>query len=158
MLEFNGTILIAIVSFVIFAFIMNKILYAPLWNIVEERKTFVDANLSNAMHTKEKAQAILDDKEEKLKAAHKEAVDSVNLGVEKAKESKSSAVSQANQASREKIEDAKAKLFGEESEARTALKDNISELAKDISEKLLKQEVSHFDFNQELVDEAMNNV
>lgn len=158
MLEFNGTILVAMISFVIFAFIMNKIFYAPLWDIVEERKSFVDGNLSAALHTKEKAQAILEDKEEKLVAAQKEARDKINAGVEKAKETKSAAVFEATQLSREKIDAEKAKLSDEELDAKNALKSNISELAKDISEKLLKQEVHSFDFNQELVDEAMNNV
>lgn len=157
MLELDGTLLLAIASFIIFAFIMNKIFYNPLWNIVEERKNFVDGNLSAAMHTKEKAQAILDEKEEKLKSAQKGAREEINQGVEKAKENKSVAVSQANQTSREKIETEKEKLSKEELEAKDALKNNISDLAKNISEKLLKQNVSQFDFNQELVDEAMNN-
>ena len=76
---------------------------------------------------------------------------------EKAKENKSAAVSLASQASRDKIDVEKNKLFQQELEAKSALKSDISELAKNISEKLLKQEVTQFDLNQELIDEAMNN-
>ena len=37
-MEFNGTFLASIVSFIVFVFLMNKVLYAPMGKIVKERK------------------------------------------------------------------------------------------------------------------------
>ncbi len=158
MIEFDGTILIAIISFIIFAIVMNKIFYTPMRKIVDERNSFIDSNLSAAVHNKEKSQAILDDKESKLKSARKDARDIINSGVEKANSIKSDSVSKALKASRDKIEEEKENLKVEEGEARNVLKDSVFELSKDISRKLLDQDVSEFQFNQELVDEAMKNV
>lgn len=158
MLEFDGTILVAMISFVVFALVMNKIFYAPLWNIVEERKAFLDDNLSEAKRVKEKAQAILEDKEFKLKNAQKQARETISEGVEKSKNNKSDVINQAVQTSREKIDSEKEKLSQDEQEAKNVLKNNVLDLAKSISEKLLNQEVSQFEYNSDLVDEAMNNV
>ena len=44
MLELDGTLLVAIISFIIFAFIMNEVLYKPIIKILEERKAFIDNN------------------------------------------------------------------------------------------------------------------
>ena len=47
-MEFNGTFLVTIISFVLFVFVMNKILYEPINNIVAQRREFVDENLRTA--------------------------------------------------------------------------------------------------------------
>ena len=44
MLELDGTILVAMISFIVFAFIMNAILYQPVMKIIEERKNFLKDN------------------------------------------------------------------------------------------------------------------
>ena len=43
-MEFNATFLATIISFLVFVFLMNKILYEPMGRIVAERKTFIDEN------------------------------------------------------------------------------------------------------------------
>ena len=47
-MEFNATFLATIISFIIFVLLMNKILYAPILNIMEERRKFIDANYKAA--------------------------------------------------------------------------------------------------------------
>ena len=46
-MEFNATFLATIISFIVFVFLMNKILYAPILNIMEERKNFINDNQTN---------------------------------------------------------------------------------------------------------------
>jgi F0F1-type ATP synthase membrane subunit b/b' len=48
-MEFNGTFFVTIITFIVFVFLMNKILYAPILNIMEERKNFVDGNYKTAL-------------------------------------------------------------------------------------------------------------
>ena len=66
-MEFNATFLATIISFLVFVFLMNKILYEPMRKIVSERKNFIDENLSAADTNHKKAEAISKDKEAKLK-------------------------------------------------------------------------------------------
>lgn len=37
-MEFNATFIITTISFILFTFIMNKIFYAPLGKIIDERQ------------------------------------------------------------------------------------------------------------------------
>ena len=43
-MEFDATFLIAAISFIVFVFIMNKIFYAPILNIMKARQDFVEEN------------------------------------------------------------------------------------------------------------------
>ena len=53
-MEFNATFLATIISFVLFVILMNKILYAPILSIMEERKAFIDGNYKSAKENDEK--------------------------------------------------------------------------------------------------------
>ena len=54
MLEFNATLLIAMLSFIIFMCIMNLVLYKPMREIVEKREQLLadNANTVNSNHKK----------------------------------------------------------------------------------------------------------
>ena len=45
---------------------MNKILYAPILNIMEERKNFIDKNYKTAEENNTKSQELTQEKEEKI--------------------------------------------------------------------------------------------
>lgn len=76
-MEFNATFLVTIISFIMFVFLMNKILYAPILNIMEERKNFVDGNYNSANENDAKSEELTHQKEEQLAGAKDEAVESM---------------------------------------------------------------------------------
>ena len=43
-MEFNATFLVSAISFILFVFIMNAILYKPVIKIMEEREAFLKSN------------------------------------------------------------------------------------------------------------------
>ena len=53
-MEFNATFLVSAISFIVFTILMNKILYAPLEKIVDERENFINGNYSDAKNADEK--------------------------------------------------------------------------------------------------------
>ena len=65
-MEFNATFLATIISFIVFVILMNKILYAPILNIMEERKNFIDGNYKSAEENNAKSQKLTQEKEEKI--------------------------------------------------------------------------------------------
>ena len=65
-MEFNATFLATIISFVLFVILMNKILYAPILDIMEQRKSFIDGNYSDAKKNEAKIEKLVQKKEEKL--------------------------------------------------------------------------------------------
>ena len=68
-MEFNATFIVAFVSFIIFTFVMNSILYKPICDIVTKRKKMVDSNYDEANKNIDKKVAILLERDEKLKDA-----------------------------------------------------------------------------------------
>ena len=61
-MEFNATFLATIISFILFVFLMNKILYAPILNIMAERKAYIDGNYNLANENDDKTKAISEEK------------------------------------------------------------------------------------------------
>ena len=79
-MEFNATFLISAISFILFTLIMNKIFYKPLERVMDERQKFIDDTKSDAEKSNLKAQAIINDREERLT---KSAADSKKLVADK---------------------------------------------------------------------------
>ena len=156
-MEFNLTLLVSAISFIVFMGLMNAILYQPILKIIDERNGFIDSNLEEARNTRDKASIIIDEKNKKIKDAHKSAKETIAAGVESAKQNKSKQITDAITTTKQKIEEEKSTLMHSCNEAKNVLKSNVVDLAKDISEKLLGQSVDNIEYNQELVDEAINN-
>ncbi len=66
MFEFNATLIISMISFVVFMSIMNAIFYRPILNIIRKRDEFVSQNYSQAEALASEAQNIKNDYESKL--------------------------------------------------------------------------------------------
>ena len=58
-MEFNATFLATIVSFIVFVFLMNKVLYAPILNVMEARKNFIADNFKTAEKNNAKSNSII---------------------------------------------------------------------------------------------------
>ena len=55
-MEFDATFLIAVISFIVFVLLMNKIFYAPVLKIMQARQSFVEKNYSCAAETKKQTE------------------------------------------------------------------------------------------------------
>ena len=59
-MEFDATFIIATISFIVFVLIMNRIFYAPILKIMQERQNLVEENYSSAKATKLETQKEID--------------------------------------------------------------------------------------------------
>ncbi len=48
MIEFNGTFIVSIISFVVFIFIMNAIFYNPVLSVIKKRDDYISSNYTDA--------------------------------------------------------------------------------------------------------------
>ena len=137
-MEFNGTFLVTIISYVLFVFVMNKILYEPINNIVAQRREFVDENLRTAEKNHKKANEISAQKEEKLKGARNDARNKYSDSVVDFKNKKN-----ADNELMQTYEN----LNNLSNEAKEGLKGRMTDLANDIVEKMIgyRSEVQGFD-------------
>ena len=146
-MEFNGTFLVTIISFVLFVFVMNKILYEPINNIVAQRREFVDENLRTADINHKKANEISAQKEEKLKGARNDARNKYSDAVVDFKNKKNDILKNAQCDADNELMQTYENLNNLSNEAKEGLNGRMTDLANDIVEKMIgyRSEVQGFD-------------
>jgi len=146
-MEFNATFLATIVTFILFVILMNKVLYAPILNIMEERKNFIKNNYEEATQNDEKAKKLAQKREEKILDAREEAKELYNETIDGFKNQKTDIVSQAQNLAVEELEKSRIELEQLSNEVKEGLKSSMTELANDIVEKVIgyRSEVQGFD-------------
>ena len=155
MFEFNATFLIAMVSFVLFIIIMNKILYKPILSIVNEREAYIDGNNKAALDSKSKIKNILDDKEKRLNDA---AMKSKQLIAERDQTENENSAKLAEEAKAKSLSDinsAKENLKNEANKTKEILKTNVVDLAESISSKILGETIAIDTINDELINREL---
>lgn len=154
-MEFNGTFLATIVTFIVFVFLMNKILYAPVLNIMEERKRVIDGNYQSASDNDTKTEELTNQKEQKLEEAKNDAREKYVDALDDFKSKKSDLINDAQRVAQEELESSRANLESLSNEAKQGLKNKMTELANDITEKILgyRSEVNGFD--NDVVDRVL---
>ena len=154
-MEFNATFLATIISFIIFVFLMNKILYAPILNIIEKRKNFIDENYRNAAQNKDEANALIEKIENKRNVAKDDARIQYSETIDEFKNQKKQVILEAQKAANEELSASNLELNSISNETKENLKGSMVELANDIVEKIIgyKPEVQGFD--NEKIDEIL---
>ncbi len=134
-MELNATFLVAMVSFILFIAIMNKIYYKPILNIINERKNLIDGNYCEAQNSREQAGMLLADKEQKLLFASKEAKEIVNDRVNVSAQDAHAQIDAAKQRSQAEVAEEKSRL--NDDAQRVDLTEHVEDLAQRISSKIL---------------------
>lgn len=154
-MEFNATFLVTIISFIIFVFLMNKILYEPMLRIVAQRRAFVDENLQAADENHKKVDAISAQKEEKLKGARNDAKSKYSKSVDAYKSQKDDIVKQAQASAEGEFNRAYERLINLSNETKEGLKSRMTDLANDIVEKVIGYRSEVQGFNNDEVNKIL---
>lgn len=138
MFEFNGTLIVAMISFVVFMFVMNAIFYRPILGIIRKRDDLVNQNYEQAKELADNAQKINAEYQTKLADAKTENRTNMALEIENAQKKSFDVIQQAKdnakiqiQNNKDIIEKEKENLYGEVN----------SELIKDLSSQIVKKVV-----------------
>jgi len=151
-MEFNGTFLATIITFILFVFIMNRILYRPILGIIEERKNFIDSNYKNACENNTKTDELCAEKEAKLNNAKDEARDKYIKTVDEYKNQKADIIFDAQQNANTELERSREELKYASDEAKNAIKGSVNDLANDIVEKVIGYRSESSYVNDEIIN------
>ena len=154
-MEFNGTFFVSIISFVVFVFVMNKLLYEPIHKIVKERNNFINGNYEAAKNNNEKADELSKNRDTTLVGAREDAREKYNEILDGYKEQRSDIVKDAQEKSRNDLELAYDNLVNVSNEAKENLKSRMTDLANDIVEKVLGYRSEIQDFDSDKVDKIL---
>lgn len=134
-MEFNATFLFSLVSFLVFMWIMNIILYKPIADIVAQRKKYLDDNAEITNKNIEEAKSINAQRDEKLEDARIKSREEVSLEVAKIKEQKERKVSER----KEYYQNQTANLTNILQEEKKSLQDEFDKSADELSDSIIKK-------------------
>lgn len=154
-MEFNGTFFVTIITFIVFVFLMNKILYVPILNIMEARKSFIDDNYKTASANEAKVIQIAEEKNGLLTNAREKAREVYNEKIENYKNKRIEIISEAQNSAKEDFQKNEIELQNVSNDVKNNLKNSMTDLANDIVEKVIgyRSEVQGFDIQK--VDEIL---
>jgi F-type H+-transporting ATPase subunit b len=142
MLDIDWTLPVALVSVVTFLFLMNKILFKPLLQLMESRDKGIHGDLEEATHLRQQAEAALTTYESALAAARREMAEQL-AAVQRTVESKQrEQIEQARHEAAALVAEAQATIARETQEARLRLAAQARELARLVVAKLIGREVT----------------
>lgn len=154
-MEFNATFIASIISFLVFVFLMNKILYAPMEKIVRERQSYIDENYNQAEENHQKAEELSAEKENKLAKARIDAKANYVSTVSEFKEKRGEIVKNAQNENNNEVNNAYNDLNNISDYAKQNLKGKMTDLANDIVEKVLGYRSEIQGFDNEAVDRIL---
>ncbi len=137
-MEFNATFLVSAISFIVFVFIMNTVLYRPVIRIMEERQAFLDKNEKDTEDANRQAEEFATKKEAELAKARAEAKSIVDNGTEKFKAENKAALDKYSSEQKQLTEDKKSELYNEMTSAKETLKQSSDDISRMITDKILE--------------------
>lgn len=156
-MEFNGTFFATILSFVIFVYLMNKVLYTPIRKIVTERQELIASNYSHAKENDEKAEELVKTRERKLVEAKDSARKKYNELVDGFKNERSEIINEAQVQTKAELDEAYNNLKNVSDSAKESLKNSMNDLANDIVEKVLGYRSEIQGFDNDVVNDILYN-
>lgn len=155
LLQLDGTLIVLIISFIIFMFIMQKIFYAPVRELKEERKHYIENNKAMAEQIKREAEVILKDYNSKIISTKLKANKIALNSTLQANNTKSAILQKKLEQVNSRINSYKQYIDHDKNEAKEALKTQVASLAQSISAKILDEEVAISGITSEVIDKAM---
>jgi len=137
MLDIDGTIIIAMISFIVFGFIMNAVLYKPVMKIIEERKEYLSSNSAAANEAITEARKYSDKRNAELERTKKEAKKTVSEGSQKFKIKQTEEIKSFFEEQKARVDSAKEQMNSELKLAENELDKSAKELADIIIGKVL---------------------
>lgn len=152
-MEFDATFLIAVISFILFVLIMNKVFYAPILKIMQSRQTFVEQNYNSAKQTREDTQKQDEYRNTELEKSRDEARKIISEQSQKLKSKRSKKIAEYKETVFNNISQERDGLKNSVIETKEVLKDNVVDIAKNISKKILGEYISTDSINKTQIKE-----
>ena len=135
------SLLLVIVLFLIFVFVLNKILFKPISKVLDERHNLTVGAADEARAAARSYQMRLADYEARIREARSKGYRLAELERAAALERRRQLIESIKQQAKHQIEEAKSNIQHQSAEARTALKTESHQIAERISRTLLGRTV-----------------
>ena len=157
LLVINGTFIVIIVSFIIFAAVMQKIFYGPVLEIKRKRSEYIKKMKTEAVEASLESEKLNKNYQENLKEARKTASEETTAIINEATAEKTELLNAKKSEVSNYLSEQKQIIQNEKAEAVDALKGQIMDYAYKISEKILGEGRSMEGLNPEIVNKALSD-
>lgn len=151
--EYIGTI----ISFLVFAWVMWKLAYKPVIEVLEKRRQDVENNLESAAKAREEAASMRRDYEARLAAAQKDAQEIIKKAEKVAEKNKDEIVLKAQKEADEMLLKAQRTIEIEKNRAIAELRHEVADLSVMVAGKVLGKSLTEEDHKRlakEFVEEV----
>ncbi|PKM82207.1 MAG: ATP synthase F0 subunit B [Firmicutes bacterium HGW-Firmicutes-14] len=146
-----------VVNFLILLFILKKLAYKPILNMLDERKKSIEDAINNAETAKTEAEKLRKDYEARLAEAKQEAQDIIAKATKLGEEMKNEIVTKAQNEASKAIQKAQEEITREKDQAIAALRDEVAILAVMAAGKIIGKSITVED-HEKLVKEFVAEV
>lgn len=155
LLQIDGTSIVIAVSFIVFVIIMQKIFYAPITEVRQERSDYISNNNKIAGQKIEESEQLIKDYETKIAQTKIQSAKLVSQLTDEANQKKLSRLAEKSQQVNAQLNAKREELEKEKNNAVEALKPQIINLASFISSKILGEEIPVSGISREIIDKAV---
>lgn len=144
MLEINQTLLFQMIGFVALLFILNRLLYKPLLQILKDREERIEGTLKAASEAEKSVEDGLASYEKKLKEATIKGTETRNKLRAEALEKEKETIDAAREAAGRELGRMQIEITKSKASALSTLKEETSAISKSIAEKILERKLVAF--------------
>lgn len=139
--DFDATLPLVAVQFLILVALLNVLFYKPLTRVLDERAEYIRQNLSQAKEDAKKSEELAQKFEEQLNQARRESQEIVAQAQAEAQEQAANNIAQAQKEVQAQREKASAEIQEQKQEALQSLESQVDTLSRQILEKLVGTEL-----------------
>ena len=141
MFDFDATLPLMALQFLILAAVLNAIFYKPLSKALEERNDYIRSNKQEAKERLAKAEQLAKQYDRELAQSRKQAQEIIAEAQADAKKMANDEIAAAMQEAQSQREQAQIEINQQKQEALTSLEQQVDALSRQILEKLLGSEL-----------------
>lgn len=154
----NGTLVIFVVSFLLFMWLLNQIMLKPVGNVIEQRTKLIEGDLDAGKQARLEAQNVLERYEEDLKKIRHEAHSLIAKATEEAARDRNAQLDKVSRDGQAKLEKAKAEIAAERERLIDALVGEEKELVETITRKVLGVDSIQLDLDSSQVRRTLEEI
>lgn len=142
MFEINGTLVLFVVSFLLFMMALDAIMLKPVGKILEKRSAKIKGDLDAAKQSRNQASELVEKYEQDVKRIRHESHTLITKSVEEATRQKTTELAGVQREGAQKLDNAKAEIANERSALIDELVAHERELVESITQKVLGEPVA----------------
>jgi F-type H+-transporting ATPase subunit b len=140
MFDLNGTLVIFILSFLLFMMALNEVMLKPVGKVIEARKAKIKADIEAGKTAREDAQQLIAQYEKHVHEVRSNAQGVINEAIEKANYHRNLEMDRLRTEGRQKLDNAKTEIASERDSLIDGLVKQEMDLVQEIGRKLLGED------------------